>query len=159
MSTIPPLAASPAIEFIENDFIDEMLAGPRRTNIIVASVAAGVYFLFLLLSLFNLVRDSLGVHALLMMFCACASLRPLSRSTLLDVSSVQCPSESEEAYPGCLGSHDANFAELARLSQLLQKAATLPHSSGTYPWSSVQSVWCASASAPTCKTTLPRLWL
>lgn len=72
----PALASSPAIVTITNDFVDQMLGGNANANIAEASVVAGLYFIFLLLSLFNLIRDRIGAHGLLMLFCASSSLRP-----------------------------------------------------------------------------------
>ena len=72
----PGVASSPAIVTISNDFIDKMLGGNAHANIAEASVVAGLYFLFLLLSLFNLIRERIGTHGLLVLFCASASLRP-----------------------------------------------------------------------------------
>jgi len=64
------VATSPAITTITNDWIGEMLSGSVRNNIIIASVAAGVYFLFMLLSVGNLIRDRRPLHFLLILFCA-----------------------------------------------------------------------------------------
>lgn len=69
------VANSPAITTIQNDFIDQMLGGSAKTNEAVAGVVAGLYFLFLLLSLFNFIRDKKRLHFLLMLFCAS---KPLS---------------------------------------------------------------------------------
>lgn len=64
------VAQSPAILTITNDFIDKMLAGSDRTNEAVAGVVAGLYFLFLLLSVFNFVKDRKRLQFLLILFCA-----------------------------------------------------------------------------------------
>ena len=64
------LAQSPAIVAITNDFVDQMLAGSDRTNEAVAGVVAGLYFLFLLLSVFNFIRDKKRLQFLLILFCA-----------------------------------------------------------------------------------------
>lgn len=70
------VAQSPAIQTITNDFIDKMLAGSDRTNEAVAGVVAGLYFLFLLLSVFNFVRDRKRLQFLLILFCASKSGLP-----------------------------------------------------------------------------------
>ncbi len=64
------VAQSPAILAITNDFIDKMLAGSDRTNEAVAGVVAGIYFLFMLLSIFNFVKDRKSLQFLLILFCA-----------------------------------------------------------------------------------------
>lgn len=64
------IASSPAITIIQNDFVDQMLAGGNTENEAVAGAVAGAYFVFLLIALINFIRERLAQHLLLVFFCA-----------------------------------------------------------------------------------------
>lgn len=63
------LAQSIAIKSITNDFVDKMLAGSNRTNEAVAGVVAGLYFIFLVMSIINFSREKQRLHFLIIAFC------------------------------------------------------------------------------------------